>query len=428
MQKKEVFRVISRVSFLIFALLLITAGSLPSWIVGIFHRSNGAFREDVRLIPSWLAGLLPQLSPLNLFSTPFSAHDLGGKAFAWGLVWSFLSLAVLLIAVWKGRFFCRWICPAGSLHSAVSRFSLKKHPFRLRISAYLFWLIFFSSLAGFPLFMFLDPLCQFSRMGIFFEDALVIAALLPCLILPVMLLFSIFQPELWCAFICPLGYLFSLIHKKKSLPFAEKINRDRREIIAGMAIGLPGALLLANFRKVAGERAEKTYPVLPPGAAEPGRFSAACIRCYACINSCPTKILTVKFPYSSDLTRWFQPELDADKGVCAEFCNKCTEVCPTGAILPLTLEEKKYCQIGVAHVIKEACLAWADGEHCMVCAEYCPYVAIDTDNDKKGIPRPVVKPELCRGCGFCQNSCPAVKKGKAIIVRGIPKQTNLKIK
>lgn len=426
MQKREVFRIFSRVFFLAASLLIITAGPLPSWIAGIFQRSGGAFREDIQLFPSWLAGLLAQVSPLNLFAS-IPAHDFGGKVFFAAVAWTFISLGVLLLAIWKGRFFCRWICPTGSLHSAVSHFGLKKHPFKLRVSAYLFWVIFFSSLAGFPLFMFLDPLCQFSRFGSFFENSLLIAALLPTLILPLLLL-SFFQPELWCAYICPLGYLFSLIHRKTSTPVAEKINRDRREIITGAVIGLPCALLLMNFQKIFGTKEEKSYPVLPPGAAEPEKFSAACIRCYACVNSCPSKVLTVKFPYSGNLTSWFQPELDANVGVCVELCNKCTELCPVGAISPLTAEEKRNCQIGMAYVIKEACLAWADGEHCMVCSEYCPYTAIDVDNDAKGIPRPVVNRELCRGCGFCQNSCPAIKKGKAIIVRGLPRQIQLKTK
>ena len=122
---------------------------------------------------------------------------------------------------------------------------------------------------------------------------------------------------------------------------------------------------------------------------------------------------------------WFTPALNTDAATCDEFCNRCTLVCPAGAIRPLTAAVKHQTQIGVAEVIQSACLAWADGQYCMVCQEFCPYRAITIDHDAKGLPRPVVQPEICRGCGACQNQCPAIRAGKAILIRGIPAQRRL---
>jgi len=148
-----------------------------------------------------------------------------------------------------------------------------------------------------------------------------------------------------------------------------------------------------------------------------------CTRCYACVNVCPTGVLRVGWPRSGRaLLGWFQPELDAEAGACEEFCQACTRVCPTGAIRSLSEAEKRGRQIGVAQVRREACLAWTDGETCMVCQEFCPYHAIETDASAEGIPRPVVNPEQCRGCGYCQKECPSVRLGKAIHVHGLSEQ------
>ncbi len=58
----------------------------------------------------------------------------------------------------------------------------------------------------------------------------------------------------------------------------------------------------------------------------------------------------------------------------------------------------------------------------MVCQEYCPYKAIEASYTEAGLPRPVVNPQVCRGCGACQNQCPAIRAGKAIIVHGVERQ------
>jgi MinD superfamily P-loop ATPase len=70
--------------------------------------------------------------------------------------------------------------------------------------------------------------------------------------------------------------------------------------------------------------------------------------------------------------------------------------------------------MGVAHIDKTRCIAFEKDKICMVCNEQCSYHAIigDERDDKK---RPIVKEEICTGCGICENKCP-VEGESAIIV------------
>lgn len=419
MKRITIIRNVSRILILLFAMSLVFAGPLPEWLLSIFYGKYLPVEETV-LLPSGFQGLLPATDGFIKFDSVVSLRTLRT-----GFLWGAPAMLFIILAFWKGRFFCRWICPAGTLYSGASNFSMKKKLIDFRLSGYIFWISFFASLAGFPILLFLGPLSGFNRMLVFVRGTCTLASLIPGLVLPVFLLLSFFQPMIWCAYFCPLGYFFSFLHTKNK-SFKEKIKSDRREIISGLIVGIISAFALPRLFK-AGRKEEK-YPVLPPGALPPANYSAQCVRCYACVNVCPSGILSVGFPKDLNVNNWFQPEMNANKGVCEEYCKKCTEVCPSGAIGKLTGKEKSLRQIGTAKVIREKCLAWKYNEYCMVCDEYCPYNAIKNDESKTGIPRPVVNPEKCRGCGFCQYNCPAKHRatGVAIVVHGVAEQKQLK--
>ena len=370
-------------------------------------------------LPVWMERIVPSLSPLTLIT-----ESIAQRVWYAGLFWALPPLAVLALAVWKGRFFCQWLCPLGTLYSLPGKIRKPKHGgasasmpadgeaavppkkkiLPVRLNALVFWIVISAALCGLPALLFLDPLSTFSRLGAW-------SAWIPGLLIPIFLLLSLFQPQVWCTHLCPLGYCFDLVNLKTGRPV---FNRDRRQFIAGLGIGIPAALLLPKLVK------GKAKPsILPPGATE--QFAGICTRCYACISACPVKIIRVKA--GGGLTELFMPELRFDNGTCEESCNQCSQVCPTGAIRTLTYQQKHRTQIGLAKIEKEKCLAWTDNEYCMVCDEYCSYRAFDTEWHGD-VACPVVNETLCRGCGACENACPAVRAGKAIFVHPInPQQT-----
>jgi ferredoxin len=110
------------------------------------------------------------------------------------------------------------------------------------------------------------------------------------------------------------------------------------------------------------------------------------------------------------------PRLVPRLGYCNFGCNACGEVCPTGAVPPLGLEEKQQAIIGLAAINENRCLPWAYQTPCIVCEEVCPVAdkaisleevqEVDFRGDKVTLQRPKVIRELCIGCGTCEYKCP----------------------
>ena len=100
---------------------------------------------------------------------------------------------------------------------------------------------------------------------------------------------------------------------------------------------------------------------------------------------------------------------------------KCSEVCPTGAILKITPEEKTQWKVGVASVDYDLCIVNRDGVKCGNCARHCPVGAIrmvrkDPDSQNR-LMIPTVNEERCIGCGACENLCPS-RPISAITING----------
>ena len=102
----------------------------------------------------------------------------------------------------------------------------------------------------------------------------------------------------------------------------------------------------------------------------------------------------------------------------ASYCNFdcviCGHVCPTGAILPLDVENKKHVQIGKAYFNKNDCVVVTKKKDCGACSEHCPTKAV-TMVPYGQLVLPDVKEDLCIGCGACEHACPAYPN-KAIYV------------
>ncbi len=383
------------------------------WSVRLLLLSMSFFLSFGGPLPQWTAKILPILSPYAVI-----ANIVGQRALYTGLFWTLPPLLILLLAIQKGRYFCRWACPAGTLYALVPNRNKSTPLLKYRLNVIVFWATVSASLIGAPLLLFTDPLSSTNRLFSIASGVHDTAAIIPGLLIPVFLLLGLFQPMIWCSHICPLGYLFSL-SSRKGRSYAERFSRDRRKILGGLVAGVPMALLAGRIPLWGSQK----HPVLPPGAQRPDQYAGACSRCYACVQACPSGILSVPSSLSNRSPgQLCQPEMIAQNGACEEFCNACSLVCPTGAIHALSVDEKRHRQIGIAYVKRSACLAWADKEYCMVCDEFCPYNAIETIESPDGIPQPKVNPDICRGCGYCEHVCPAIRAGKAIFVEGVERQ------
>jgi ferredoxin len=115
----------------------------------------------------------------------------------------------------------------------------------------------------------------------------------------------------------------------------------------------------------------------------------------------------------------FQPVMDYRTGFCDYQCNVCSQVCPTGAIKPVTLERKRQIQIGEVRFIRDRCIVFSEGTACGACAEMCPTHAVHMIPYKGLLTQPETDITLCIGCGNCEYACPVEGK-KAIYVTGKP--------
>lgn len=116
-----------------------------------------------------------------------------------------------------------------------------------------------------------------------------------------------------------------------------------------------------------------------------------------------------------------QPEISYVRGYCRPECVECSQVCPTGAIKPITTADKSALSIGQAIWIKDNCVVNTDEVRCDNCERHCPTGAITlVDRDpgySDSLKIPVIDKELCTGCGACENLCPT-RPFSAIYVEG----------
>ena len=158
-------------------------------------------------------------------------------------------------------------------------------------------------------------------------------------------------------------------------------------------------------------------PITPFGSLSAKNMAQHCTACQLCVQVCPNQVLRP----SGDLMKFMQPEMSYERGYCRPECTKCSEVCPTGAIKPITKEAKSSTQIGHAKWHRCTCIVNTDNVQCGNCAEHCPTGAIQMvpkdANDPKSLKIPAVNTERCIGCGACEYVCPS-RPFSAIRVEG----------
>jgi NAD-dependent dihydropyrimidine dehydrogenase PreA subunit len=232
--------------------------------------------------------------------------------------------------------------------------------------------------------------------------------------------------------------------KQINEPPTHETSLGRRGFLAagiGIATATAGGLGLAAATKVSGAQLNDPNawrPVRPPASVPEREFLQMCIRCGECFKACPNDVLH-SLGFQQGLEGLWTPHVVADWAGCESSCNACGQVCPTGAIRAIPLEEKKVCHIGLAELNLQTCLPHAGKEACQLCVDECvhagynaiEFTRVRTEVDAQGNPiedsgfvAPVILAEKCVGCGLCQTRCYGINvldkgllKESAVIIR-----------
>ena len=207
-------------------------------------------------------------------------------------------------------------------------------------------------------------------------------------------------------------------------PKATPIDTSKRSFLLATALATTAAMAQEKM-KVDGGLAKiedkvaprRQTPITPPGSMSARNMARHCTGCQLCVAECPNEVLRP----STELTKLMQPLMSFERGYCRPECTRCSEVCPAGAIKPITKADKTALHIGHAVWIKKNCLPLTDGVECGNCARHCPTGAIEMvpsdPDDEESAYVPAVNESMCIGCGACENLCPA-RPFSAIYVEG----------
>jgi ferredoxin len=371
-----------------------------------------AFAGVLLLVGPWVSGKsfffqLPACSPFVALASLLALRTTGAVAL--------LALPVLLLALLLPRGFCRYACPTGLVLEWIgglrggrpAQSPEKFPPFHLWFAL----LTFGGAALGYPLLLWLDPLALFSGFLGAWRWPLGGVALLAGLGLPLVVLLEWLRPKLWCARLCPLGATQELLAWPQQRAQQEPPPMPGRRAFLATGVGAVGALLagIAHGTSAA--------PLRPPGACAEARFAGVCVRCGNCGRVCPAHIIRPDLG-AAGLAALLTPTLNFTDDYCRETCNRCTQVCPSGALERQSLDQKLKHVIGGARLELALCLL-ANGQECTECIKCCPFDALTIHSKDGGFStEPSVDLKKCTGCGACETNCP-VRPRRAIRVTRI---------
>ncbi len=365
------------------------------------------------LDPYSLSGRFLQYTVLPLVD--FAGHLLAPLVRRFGLYWlrdfatfsPWTSLAavlpfaaILVAAFFRGRLFCNTLCPVGTVLGFLNRFS----PLRVRLDS--------STCTSCGT---CARVCKSECLDT------------PTRTLDASRCVSCFS----CLSVCPTGALRYGSKRPAEPPRSESVSfrapeQDRRSFLKKMGSGSVLSVMALSASPIAGAaeilslKPITPAPAAPPGARSLVRFQSACTACGLCVSKCPSGVLqpsVVRYGAHGFL----MPYLDYEISYCQYECTLCTDLCPTGALKKMPLEEKKLVQMGTASLVKEKCIVFTHKTACGACAEHCPTGSVRMVSSATGIPEPVFDELICIGCGACHHICPALPE-KSITVAGKAEQ------
>ncbi len=303
---------------------------------------------------------------------------------------------IVVIAVRRGRLWCNTLCPVGSILGLLSRFSL----FRMQMSA----------------------------------DACVACSMCERVCPSQCIDFKnlrIDHSRCVMCFNCVTSCKRNGIHYKRTRRnddewFEEAVGEPalgrslpaihRRAFLSG-AVTLPAIALAGDGNQQTDGSSFKTKAVLPPGARSLAHFQSRCTACHLCVTNCPEQVLRPSIT-AHGLAGFLQPWQDFSVSFCSYNCANCSDICPTGAIETISVEERRSVRTGKAHFFEDLCVVKTKGTPCGACNEHCPTQAVHMVQYKGNLTIPELDAELCIGCGGCEFICP-VRPAKAIVVDGL---------
>ena len=377
-------------AFLIVTALPVLAGSM--FAVSLldpfsnFGRISGSLlRPFVIVVNNTAASLLEHFDRFDIYPVELKSVALASII----LPLAFLSL-VGWMSVSHGRLYCNSICPVGSFLRLVARYSV----FRIVIDAERCKSC---------------QLCQrVCKAGCIDRKSKSVD-------------FNRCVGCFNCLTACPSEGLKIVPAFRTSNSHKQATDEARRSFLLGTPLLLLGSKVGNDTSKVIKPQKASSIPehrhlpVTPPGSTSLRHFTHTCTACHVCLGACPSQVLQPSFLHYG-LGGLLQPVMDFNASYCNFECTTCTEVCPSGALKRMTVEEKKISQAGRVVFIKQNCVVFTENTDCGACTEHCPTKAV-TMIPYKNSRMPEIKQEYCVGCGACEHACPT-RPYKAIYVDG----------
>ncbi len=206
---------------------------------------------------------------------------------------------------------------------------------------------------------------------------------------------------------------------------------DRRKFILNMARGA-GLATISGFVWSAfiDEATASSLLLRPPGAIKEDDFLKTCIKCGLCVEACPYDTLLLAKPGDNKPlgTPYFVAR-DIPCYMCPDI--PCVPVCPTGALDESSVTtdgvlDINVADMGLAVIDDNSCIAFW-GIQCDACYRACPLlgeaIIIEYEKNertgKHAFMKPVIVPDICTGCGMCEQACVTEKPAIFILPREV---------